>query len=138
MGVVQNLQKFRVRYGSVTEHTEVPDIVARAYKSHVRYKNDIPVPGVFVALAYITSRSSEYGYKCPTKLTEVFRRVTPGVNTPGMVCAYPAEHNLAQFVKQPKSVQMTAGKNVFTRTLKYDEKYSTKRRTRSMYLLLNN
>ena len=48
-----------------------------------------------MALAYRTPRSSGYGYECPTELTEVLRRVIPGVNTPGMTCAYPTEHNLA-------------------------------------------
>ena len=83
MGILQNLQNFRVRYGSVTELTEIPGIVARAYRTHIRYKNDIPVPRVFVALAYRTSRSwFGYGYECPTELTEVVCRVIPGVNTP--------------------------------------------------------
>ena len=81
MGISQNLQKSRVRYGSVTELTEVPGIVARAYRTHKRYKNYIPVPRVFVALAYRTSRSSGYGFECPTELTEVLCRVIPGVKT---------------------------------------------------------
>ena len=93
-GGLTELTEFRVRYGSVTELTEVPGIVARAYRTHIRYKNDIPVPRVLVALAYRTSRSSGYGYECPTELTEVLCRVIPGVNTPGMVCAYPTEPNL--------------------------------------------
>ena len=71
MGILQKLHKFRVRYGSVTELTEVPGIVARAYRTHIRYKNDIPVPRVFVALAYRTSRSSGHGYECHTELPEV-------------------------------------------------------------------
>ena len=71
MEILQNLQKFRVRYGSVTKLTEVPGIVARAYRTHKRYENDIPVPRVFVALAYKTSRSSGYGYECHTELPEV-------------------------------------------------------------------
>ena len=71
MGILQNLQKFRVRFGSVTELTEVPGIVARAYIIHIRYENDVPVPRVFVALAYRTSRSSGYGYECRTELPEV-------------------------------------------------------------------
>ena len=54
MGILQNLQIFRVRYGSVAELTEVPGVVPRAYRTHIRYKNDIPVPRVFVALAYGT------------------------------------------------------------------------------------
>ena len=56
MGILQNLQKFRVRHESVSELTEVPGIVARAYRTHIRNKNYIPVPRVFVALAYRTSR----------------------------------------------------------------------------------
>ena len=85
MGILRNLQKFRVRYRSVTELTEVPFIVARAYRTHMRYKNDIPVPRVLVALAYRSSRSSGYGYECRTELTGALCRVIPGVNTPGMV-----------------------------------------------------
>ena len=76
-------------YGDLTELTEVPGIVARAYKTHISYKNDTPVPRVFVPLAYRTSRSSGYGYECPRELTEVLCRVIPGVNTPGTVCTYP-------------------------------------------------
>ena len=34
-------------------------------------------------------------YECPTELTEVLCREIPGVNTPGTVCTYPTEHNLA-------------------------------------------
>ena len=71
MGISQNLPKFRVRYGSVTELTEVPGIVARVYRTHIRHKNDIPVPRVFVALAYRTSRSSGYGCERHTELPEV-------------------------------------------------------------------
>ena len=71
MGILQNLQKFRVRYGSVTELTEVPGIVARAYRTHNSYKNDIPAPRVFVALTYRTSRSSWYAHECRTELPEV-------------------------------------------------------------------
>ena len=107
MGVLENLHEFRVRYGSVTELTEVPGIVARAHRSHIRYKNDIPVPRVFVALAYRTSirtsRSSGYGYECPTELTEVLARVIPGINTPGMVCAYPTEPNLGKIYIRKQS-----------------------------------
>ena len=102
MGILQNLQKIRVRYEIVTELTEVPGNVARAYITHIRYKNDIPVPRVFVALANRTSRSSGYGNECPTELTEVICRVIPGVNTQGMVCAYPTEPDLAQFSAEKK------------------------------------
>ena len=71
MGILQNLQKFRVRYGSVTELIEVPGIVARAYRTHICYNNNVPVPRVFVALAYRISRSSGYEYECRTELPEV-------------------------------------------------------------------
>ena len=51
MGVLNDFQKLRVRvYGSVTELTEVPGIVARAYR---------------------TPRSSGFGYKCRTELPGV-------------------------------------------------------------------
>ena len=68
--------------------------MGRAYITHITYKNDKPVPRVFVALAYRTPISSGYGYECPTELTEVLCRVIPGVNAPGMVCAYPTERGL--------------------------------------------
>ena len=71
MGVLHNLQKFRVRYGSVTELTKVPGIVARAKKTHISDKNDIPGPRVFLALTYRTSRFFGYGYDCRTELSEV-------------------------------------------------------------------
>ena len=34
MGALQNFQKFRCGYGSVTEPPEVPGIVAQAYRTH--------------------------------------------------------------------------------------------------------
>ena len=71
MGILQNSQEFRVRYGSVTELTEIPGIVARAYRTHICHENEIPVPRVFVALAYRTSISSGYGYECHTEGPEV-------------------------------------------------------------------
>ena len=46
-------------------------------------------------MSYRTSRSSGYGYECPTELKEVLCREIPGVNTPGTVCTCPTEHNLA-------------------------------------------
>ena len=52
-----------------------------------------PYPGVFVAPAYRTSRSSGYGYECPTEVTEGLCRVIPEVNTPGMVCCVPYRQN---------------------------------------------
>ena len=90
MGILQNLP------GS-----EISGTVRKRYRTHrsygycgtgvqnSRYKNDI-VPRVLVALAYRASRSSGYGYECRTELTEVLSRVIPGVNTPGVVCAYPS------------------------------------------------
>ena len=71
MRILHNLQKFRVRYGSVAELTEVPGIVARAYRTYKSYKKEIPVPRVFVSLAYRTSRNSRYGYDCRAELLEV-------------------------------------------------------------------
>ena len=77
MKVSQNFQNFRVLWHGRTELPEVPG----------RYKHAVHVPRVFVAPAYRTSRSSAYGYNCPTEVTEVLRRVIPGINTPGMdVC----------------------------------------------------
>ena len=71
MGILQNLQKFRVRYGIVTELTKIPGIVARAYRTRLRQKHYTPVPRVFVALAYKTSSgSSGYGYECHAELPE--------------------------------------------------------------------
>ena len=43
-------------------------------------------------MSYRTSRSSGYGYECPTELPEVLCRVIPGVNTPGVVGVFPTEH----------------------------------------------
>ena len=51
-----------------------------------------PYP-VFVAPAYRTSRSSGYGYDCPTEVTELNCRVIPGVNTLGMVLCVPYRQN---------------------------------------------
>ena len=45
------------------------------------------VPGT--GMKYRTYTSSGYGYECRTELTEVLRRVIPGVNTPGMVLYVP-------------------------------------------------
>ena len=47
MGILQNVQKFRVRYGSVTELTEVPGIIlwhGRTELTHV-IKMIYPYPG---------------------------------------------------------------------------------------------
>ena len=68
MKVLQNFQNFRVSWHGRTELPEVPS----------RYKHAAPVLRVFVAPAYRTSRSSGYGYECPTELTEVLWRAIPG------------------------------------------------------------
>ena len=79
MKVLQNFQNFRVLWHGRTELPELPG----------RYKHAVPVPRVFAAPAYRTSRSSGYGYECPTEVTEVLCRVIPGVNTPGIVLCVP-------------------------------------------------
>ena len=56
MKVLQNFQNFRVLWHGRTELPDVPGW----------YKHAVPVPRVFVAPAYRTSRSSGCGYKCPT------------------------------------------------------------------------
>ena len=108
MGILQNLQKFRVRSGSVTEITKAQGIVARAYRTHIGYKHDIPVPRVFVALAYRTSRSSGYGFEC-TELPEApgtgmnvlqnFQKLFVGYHPAEIPRVWfvrtPTEHNLA-------------------------------------------
>ena len=83
MKVLQNFQKFRVLRHRRTELPEVPG----------RYRHAVPVPRVFVAPAYKTSRCSWYGYECPTEVTEVLCRVIPAVNTPGMVLCVPYKQN---------------------------------------------
>ena len=83
MKVLQNLQNFRVSWHRRTELSEVP----------VRYKHAVPVPLVFGAPAYKTSRSSGYGYGRPTEVTEVLCRVIAVVNTPGMVLCVPYGQN---------------------------------------------
>ena len=52
MKVLQKFQEFRVLWHGRTELPEVPG----------RYKNAVPVPRVFVALAYRTYINSGYGY----------------------------------------------------------------------------
>ena len=46
-----------------------------------RYENAVPVPRVFVAVAYRSYRSSGYGYECPTELTEIPGTRITQVNT---------------------------------------------------------
>ena len=60
--------------GSVIELTEVPGIVAQAYRlTEVPggYKKCCTRTPVLWHGAYRTHRSSGYGYECPTELTEV-------------------------------------------------------------------
>ena len=61
MEVLQNSQKFRVRYGSLTELTEVPGTI---------YECCTRTPGI-AAQAYVTHRSFGYGYQRRMELTEV-------------------------------------------------------------------
>ena len=61
MKVLQNFQKFRVLWHGRTEVTDVPG----------RYKNDVPVPRVFVVL-YRTYRSSGYGHDLLQNLHKFF------------------------------------------------------------------
>ena len=82
MKVLQKFQKFRVLWHSRTELPEVPG----------RYKHAVPVPQVFGAPAYRTSRSSGYGYVV-SYITDVLCRVLPSVNTPGMVLCVPYRQN---------------------------------------------
>ena len=119
MEELQNFQKFRVLWHRHAELTEVPGgfktcctrsrgIVARVLQNsqnfrvlwHRRtefpegpggYIHAVPVPRVFVAPAYRTSRRS--GYECPTEVTEVLCRVIIGVNTPGMALCVPYRQN---------------------------------------------
>ena len=120
--VSQKSQKFRVRvWGSYTERTEIPGTVRECCRTHrssrycdtglqnsqklymVKMIPGIPVPRGFVALVYRMSGSSGYGYECRTGLTEVpgtgmnvlqnLQKFFVEVNTPGMVCTYPTEHN---------------------------------------------
>ena len=66
---------------------------------------------VFVALTYGNSRISWYGYECRIELREVpdtgmnvlqtLQKYVVGANTPGMVRAYPTEHNFANFNRIP-------------------------------------
>ena len=83
MKVLQHIQNFRVLWH---RHTELPE-------GPGRYKHAVPVPRVFVAPAYRTSRSSGYGYEYPTEVTEVLCRVIPGVNTLEMVLCVPYRQN---------------------------------------------
>ena len=83
--VLQTSRSSRYGYESLTELPEVPGVVARAYRTHTssggRYENAVPVPQVFVALAYITYRSSGCGCECPTELTKVPGTGNTQVNT---------------------------------------------------------
>ena len=73
--VLQNSRKVRVLWHGRAELAEVSG----------GYKNAVPVPRVFVALAYRTYRSSGYGYESRTELTEA-----PGIGTNVL-------HNLQKF-----------------------------------------
>ena len=81
MKVLKNFQDFRVLWHGHTEHPELPG----------RHKHAVPVPRVFVAPAYRTSRSSGYGYECPTEGSEVLCRVIPGVIPRVWFCVCPTD-----------------------------------------------
>ena len=90
-------------YGSVTELTEVPGIVAQAYNSQkfrVRHKKVVPAPRVLLhrrteltdnpdtvmnVIQYRTYRSSGYGYGSVTQLTEVPGRYENAVPVLGVL-----------------------------------------------------
>ena len=75
MGVLQNFQKFRVPVWKCSELTEVPGIVARAYRTHkfrAGTKHVVPVPRVLWDGSYRTHRNSGYGYESLTELPEVW------------------------------------------------------------------
>ena len=110
-GLLQSTQKFRVRvWKSCTELPEDPDTGIKVLQNFQNfrvlwrwrteipkvpgwYNHAMPVPRVFVAPAYKTSRSSGYEWKCPTDTTEVFCWVIPRINIPGVVFGVPDGQN---------------------------------------------
>ena len=106
MGILQNLQKFRLRVrkccrthrSSGYSGTGVPKL--QKFRAGIKMLYPYPgylwhgrtelaeVPGMGMNVVR-TYRSSGYGCECPTELTEVLCRVIPGVNTPGMVLYVP-------------------------------------------------
>ena len=80
----------------LTELTEVPGTGMKVLQNFQKFragtnKQAVPVPRVFVAPAYTTSRSSGYGHECPVEVIEVLCRVIPEVNTPGMVLCHTSD-----------------------------------------------
>ena len=114
MGFLQNLQKFRVRarksYRTSRNSGYRETGVQNPQKFRAGTKHAVPVPRVLCPRAYRTYRSFRYGYECThfpevpgtgmnilQNLQKLLCRVTPGVNTPGMVCRYPTERSLETF-----------------------------------------
>ena len=75
MGVLQNFQKFRVRvwkcYRTHRSSVYCGTGIQNSQKFRAGTKNAVPVPRVLLHGAYRTHRTSEYGFECPTELTEV-------------------------------------------------------------------
>ena len=101
MGILKNLQKFRVRVRKCSELRSSGYCgtgVQNSQKVPGRYKSAVSVPRVFVARAYRAYRSSGYGYEYPTELREVLCGVIPGVNIPGMVLCVPYRTQPCTFI----------------------------------------
>ena len=74
MNVILTHRSSGYGYENLTELTQVPGIVARAYitlRSSGRAKDAVPVPRVFWHGAYRNHRSSGYGYESLTELPEL-------------------------------------------------------------------
>ena len=73
MGIYSTCRSSGHGYGSVTELTEVPGFVARAYRTH-KFRAGIkmlyPYPG-YLWHGHRAYRSFGYGYECRTELTEI-------------------------------------------------------------------
>ena len=68
-------------YESLTELTEVPGVLTRAYRTHRspgRHNKVVPVLRVLWPRASRIYRRSRYGYEWHTERTEVLRRIIPG------------------------------------------------------------
>ena len=82
MGILQHLQKFRVRVRKWYRTHRSSGYCGTGVLSLQKFR-------VRVWMSCRTYRSSGYGHECPTKLTQVLCRVIPGVNTPAMVLYVP-------------------------------------------------
>ena len=61
------------------------------YCGHGRTEHPV-TPGTGMNFVHTNSKSSRYGYECPTELTSFFCLVKLAVNTPGTVCTYPTDN----------------------------------------------